>query len=379
MKLILDNIIHQLGANKFKYNATITSSITGVYGPSGAGKSTLLNILCGIADPKIGRIEFNGIQLYNGADKVNVPINKRNIGVVFQDNYLFPHLNIKQNLLYSQAYNKNKEIYINLDKVVELLQIEVLLNKKPAQISGGERQRVAIGRALLSQPKLLLFDEPFSNLDRNRRKEIISYLLKINHRFKIPLLIVSHDLEDILKLTNSILVIDKGEILVCGNYVDIADSGEAPNIISHKRFLNVFDVHSFGYDSMHKLYKFGKTSDSNKFLFTNSDLLSNPSNIGQQIRLCISPDDIALSTKQIPDTSIQNHLKGKIIKLIELGKSIFVTVDCGFLLVAEISIPAYEKLKIKFGDEIFCLIKAKAVEVVHVFKQSSNEIVNRNM
>ena len=371
MKLQLKNIYHDLGDIDFFYNANITSSITGIYGPSGSGKSTLLSIICGIETPDKGLIEFNNLQLLNSETKINVPIHKRNIGVVFQDNYLFPHLNVKQNLLYSQAYNKEKDKYISLEKVIDLLQIEHLLNNKPSKLSGGEKQRVAIGRTLLSQPRLLLFDEPFSNLDRQKRKEIISYLLKINNQFNIPLLIVSHDLEDILRLTNNLLVIDKRKIVASGNYVEIAESGLAPNIISHKRFLNVFDAYIIEYNEKHKLFKFGKTPSNNKFLHANSELLSTDFEANQKIRLCISPDDIALSINALPGTSIQNQIKGKIIKLFETGKSVFVTIDCGFCLVAEISTAAYEQLKLKYDKEVYCLIKAKAIEVVHVFTRSS--------
>lgn len=368
MKLQLSNITHQFGDVEFCYNATITSSITGIYGPSGAGKSTLLNILCGIETPKGGEILFNEKTLFNLKTGTNIPVHKRKIGVVFQDNYLFPHLNVKQNLLYSQAYNKESKSNITIGKVVALLNIEPLLFKNPKQLSGGERQRVAIGRALLSNPELLLFDEPFSNLDRNRRKEIISYLLKINNQYKIPLLIVSHDLEDILRLTNSLLVVDQRRVVTTGNYIDVSESGLAPDIISHKRLLNVFDAWFNGYNVQEKLSGFHSNEHGGEIIFTNSDLLKPENSATQKVRLCISPDDIALSSEALSGTSIQNQIKGKVVKLFEIGRSVFVTIDCGFTLIAEISIAAYTQLQLEYGKEIYCLIKAKAIEVVHVFK-----------
>jgi molybdate transport system ATP-binding protein len=365
MKLSFSKIKLTLGKLSFNYDLELESSISGIYGPSGGGKSTFLNLLSGINTPADGTIVIDDRTLFDKDNNINTPPEKRAIGVVFQENYLFPHMSVKQNLLYSKPYHKSNRQTITLEAVVELLDIHPLLAKKPGQLSGGERQRVAIGRALLSQPSLLLFDEPFSNLDRNRRKEIISYLLKINNRFRLPMLIVSHDLEDILRLTNYLVVINNKRIITSGSYVSIVERGNADGIVSHKRYLNVFDTFYVGHDKTHKLLKFGKKSQ--QCLLTNAPFYSKELHDNQRVRLCIHPDDIALSGSHIEGTSFQNQLSGRVVKLVEIKKSVFVTIDCGFILVAEISVPAYEKLSLEYNKEVFCLIKAKAIEVVHVF------------
>lgn len=369
MKLELKNITHRLGLNSFSYNTTITNDITGIYGPSGAGKTTLLNCIAGIEKPLSGSIVFNDKTLFHHDEGINTPVNKRNLGVVFQDNYLFPHLTILQNLNYSKPYIKNRTRYIDFDKVVSLLGIEDLLTKKPNQLSGGEKQRVAIGRTLLSQPELLLFDEPFSNLDRRKRKQIISYLLKINHQFKIPLLIISHDLEDILKLTNHLLIINNGCIEAAGDYLNISEEGHVPDIICHKRYINIFEAYCSGFDVHEKQVSFSASPSShNKLhLSQSTSMLQNNMQLGQRIRLCLHPDDIALANNRVEGVSIQNQLKGRITQIISSRGSHYVTVDCGFVLVAEVTQAAVKTLQLELGQTVYCLIKAKAIEVVHSY------------
>ena len=215
MDLVLDSLQYRAGRKEFNYNAHVKSGITGIIGDSGAGKTTLLKIISGIAKPYFGRLTLNGKVLFDTQRKISVPVHKRNIGMVFQQNYLFPHMNIVNNLIYSrgQHFHRNSS---DFDEIVDLLSIGHLFTKKPRDLSGGECQRVAIGRALLQKPDLLLLDEPFSNLDKVRRYRIISYLLSINSRFSVPLMIVSHDWEDVSKLTDVILSVENGSIRHAG-------------------------------------------------------------------------------------------------------------------------------------------------------------------
>ena len=136
---------------------------------------------------------------------------------MFQDGRLFPHLTVEENLKFSFKYKKSSSRNFEFDDVVALLEIKKLLKKKPSEISGGEQQRVAIGRALLSQPRMLLLDEPFSNLDRYLRKQILTYLVEINRVYQLPMLIVSHVIGDILRLTGQMLIVDEGRIQACGD------------------------------------------------------------------------------------------------------------------------------------------------------------------
>lgn len=368
MNLRLENIRHNYASTSFSFNGSIQNGMTGVFGYSGAGKTTLLNILCGIVVPKSGRISFNDKVFFDQKKKINLPVNKRNIGVVFQDNFLFPHLNIKRNLLYSDKYNKNKPMVVKYRDVIELLDLDNLLDKRPMELSGGERQRVSIGRALLSQPELLLLDEPFSNLDRKRRMQIISYLLMINEAFNIPMLIISHDLEDMLKLTQSLLVVKNGEIMASGKYLEIADSGLVPDIIEHKRFINIPEVYHSSIQVRESLNLFSFNEKlQDPMLKTNTQCFSS-SLKGKKVRLGIYPDDIALTDRPVPSISIQNQMKGRVTKIRTINNSFFVTLDCGMELVAEVTRSAVDQMNICPGKTVYCLIKAKAIEVVHVFQ-----------
>ena len=373
MILTIDNIKYNYGNTQFKYNTEIPDGITGIFGNSGAGKTTLMKILCGIEKPKSGKLIFRKNVFFDDKRKINVPENKRNIGVVFQDNYLFPHLNIKQNLLYSTPYIKNKRKIIEFEVLINLLDIGHLLKKKPYQLSGGECQRVAIGRALLSQPQLFLMDEPFSNLDKKRREEIISYLLKINHRFGIPILIISHDLEDLLKLTRYLLVIHNGEIQFSGNYRKITNNSFISNILSNGYYLNTFELYYTGYNENEGLYYFSIDCKlKNLFLKTQSYLFNNNLIPGNKVRFTISPDNIVLNSNIGYNISTQNQIKGKVKKITSSNNSYFIIVDCGIDLAVKVTKAAINKMNIRIGNIIYCMIKANAIDVVHVYDNKRN-------
>lgn len=361
------NTYHQLGNNEFEFNCQIDSQITGVYGPSGAGKTTFLNILSGLITPTAGFIQINGEKVFDKSKQINISETKRNVGYVFQDGRLFPHLTVHQNLCYSKPYVKNKGKIVSFEEVVKLLDIAQLLNKKPRELSGGEKQRVAIGRALLTQPSILLLDEPFANLDRFLRKQIISYLIKINQTFSIPMLIVSHIIGDILRLTSKMLVVNHGKVVAHGDIFDLMTENKVPEIIKPRRYLNIFNA---CLEKVHKednIFVF-KDEVTRKTSFITSSKIAKELELESKIRIAIRPDDIALSKHSIQEISIQNQIKGIVKRIIETKKSTFCVVDCGIELVVEITLASLNRLNIRENDEVFCLIKAKAIEVIHIFE-----------
>ncbi len=360
------SIKHSKGNLDFNYKCNIEQGITGIYGPSGAGKSTFLNLLSGLEIPKDGLIKLNSEVVFDKQNNINISEAKRGIGYVFQDGRLFPHLSVKQNLCFSKPYVKNRRRVITLEEVVGILEIDHLLDKMPRQLSGGERQRVAIGRALLSQPNLLLLDEPFSNLDRYLRRQIISYLLKINSLFSIPMLIVSHVIGDILRLTNQMLIIDEGEVPASGNVFSLMVNNSVPHIIKPRRYLNIYEACLKEYSKEAGLYIFGHVEFPDVHFATSARIAEKLKN-GDKIRFAIRPDDIALSTNKIENISIQNQLRGIVSDIIKTKESTFCVVDCGFDLIVELTDAAIKNLSIETGNEIFCLIKAKAIEIIHVF------------
>ena len=172
-------------------------------GPSGAGKTTVLNAIAGLVTPVSGRIEVDGRCLFDSTQRSNLPVHKRHMGYVFQDARLFPHLEVRRNLLYGR-HGAGNGARFGFDAVVELLGIAPLLARHPRNLSGGEAQRVAIGRALLSQPAMLLFDEPLSALDQARREELIPYLQRVRDEIRLPIIYVSHHPDEVRRIADSV-------------------------------------------------------------------------------------------------------------------------------------------------------------------------------
>lgn len=364
------SVKHNLGNNHFNYDFTTDSSITGIFGPSGAGKTTLFNLIAGVDNPSSGEISFNNTTLVDIKNNINIKGKNRNIGYVFQEHYLFPHLSIKKNLNYSKPYIKKRKHFISFNDVIKLLDLNPLLNKKPGQLSGGERQRVAMGRALLSQPQILLLDEPFSNVDCSKRKQIISYLLRINNHFKIPMLIISHHLEDILKLTRKIVLIENGDTVACDDVFNIIKSGDNPELIKPKKFQNTFKVDLREFNKLENSYILRSKTDIELTISTHSKLLNKSIEPGTKIQLSLRPIDISLSLDKLENTSVQNQLKGIIKQIIKNKEGIYCVVDCGFEVFVEISNAIISKLYLHEGQTVFCQIKASDFDVVHVYQKN---------
>ncbi|MBC7473269.1 MAG: ATP-binding cassette domain-containing protein [Candidatus Sericytochromatia bacterium] len=186
---------------------------TGIFGNSGSGKTTLFNLISGVIKPDRGYIRINNITLFDSYKKINVHTYKRQMGYVFQDNNLFPHLKINKNLTYGYELLQKSKIKFEPQQIIKLLELEKVLHKYPNQLSGGEKKRVAIGRAILSSPELLLFDEPLSSLDETLKDQVLSFLKKIIEEVNIPMLYISHSRDEINFITdNNILHIENGLI-----------------------------------------------------------------------------------------------------------------------------------------------------------------------
>lgn len=208
------NFTQTLGNHTLTLNETLPASgITAIFGVSGAGKTSLINAISGLTRPQSGRIVLNDRVLNDVENKIYLSPDKRRIGYVFQDARLFPHYSVRGNLRYGMA----KSMAGQFDKLVTLLGIEPLLDRLPSSLSGGEKQRVAIGRALLTAPELLLLDEPLASLDIPRKRELLPYLQRLTREINIPMLYVSHSLDEILHLADKVLVLEEGSVKAFGN------------------------------------------------------------------------------------------------------------------------------------------------------------------
>ena len=213
MKLALKNISLPLADFHLEIDTILENQVTGIFGPSGAGKTSLLDLIAGLRQPRSAFIQLDDTVLTDTMDRVRVPTRHRRIGYVAQDLALFPHLSVRQNLLYGCKENPTSGSLFEYDHVARVLEIEPLVSRSIHNLSGGEKQRVALARALLASPKLLLLDEPLASLDTALKSRILPYLAGIRDEFHLPMLYVTHDWNEVRTLCQEVLVMDRGKFV----------------------------------------------------------------------------------------------------------------------------------------------------------------------
>jgi molybdate transport system ATP-binding protein len=229
------NILHKQGTFILDANLLIDSSATGIFGHSGSGKSTLLRCIAGLIRPGIGVIELDDETLFDSDRRIWVPPHKRRIGMVFQDARLFPHWSVRKNL--NAGKKRTADRHYTEGQVIDLLQIGPLLSRAVHDLSGGEKQRIALARTLLSHPRLLLMDEPLSALDARLKSRILPFLDLIHRELHIPTLLVSHNLPEILQLSSRLILLKEGQVAAHGSLEKIVDHDEITELI-HESDLN---------------------------------------------------------------------------------------------------------------------------------------------
>ncbi len=197
--------------------------VTALYGPSGAGKTSIVSMIAGLLKPDRGRIDLDDTTLFDSEHGIHIPAYRRRMGYVFQEGRLFPHMSVAQNLDYGRWMNRLPRDTTESDRVIALLDLAPLLTRRPRNLSGGERQRVAIGRALLAKPRLLLLDEPLASLDRSRKQEILPYLARLRDESKVPMIYVSHQAGEIVKIASQVVRIEDGRVVETGG-LDLLDA-----------------------------------------------------------------------------------------------------------------------------------------------------------
>lgn len=231
MRLKID-ILHKQGSFVLNANLLVENSSTGIFGHSGSGKSTLLRCIAGLVRPGVGLIELDGETLYDSDRRIWIPPHKRRIGVVFQEPRLFPHWSARKNLKAGRP-SRNHHPYSE-KQIIDLLQIGPLLDRPVHDLSGGEKQRIALARTLLSHPRLLLMDEPLSAMDARLKARILPFLDRVHRELEIPTLIVSHDLTEILQLSDHLILLKAGKVAAHGVLDDVAHNDEMAELIQEK-------------------------------------------------------------------------------------------------------------------------------------------------
>ncbi|WP_320018985.1 molybdenum ABC transporter ATP-binding protein [Labilibaculum manganireducens] len=335
--------------------------ITGIFGPSGAGKTTLMHLLVGLEKPDEGFLKIEETTMVDTFKNIYEPARNRKVGYVFQEGRLFPHMNVRKNLLFAAKYIPKGKQVIEFTELVNLLELNNLLEKRPKQLSGGEKQRVAIGRALLSSPKLLLMDEPFSSLDVKLRRQIIPYLIKINRKFNIPMLVVSHDLPDLLSLTRELFLLKNGRVLGHGNYLDLIEQENMLDVMRGAGLMNVIQFKVEAHDKKNGLTILSN-KDASEEIRIEREMVLDCCQIGDEMNVSLRPEDIALTLEEIPNISIRNQLPGTIVKVIQKENRNYCLVDVGFKLLISITHASLLKMELSEGKKVWCLFKSMALQ-----------------
>jgi molybdate transport system ATP-binding protein len=227
------DVAKALGAITVEAAFASEGGVTALFGPSGAGKTSLINMIAGLLKPDRGRIELDGESLDDIARRIHVPAHQRRIGYVFQDARLFPHLSVAQNLDYGRRMNGLSFDSSEQARIVQLLDLEGLLQRRPGKLSGGEKQRVALGRALLSRPRLLLMDEPLGSLDEERKSDILPYLIRLRDQAGVPMVYVSHDAGEVRRLATQVIRVQGGKIIAQGG-LEVLERPSSPLVVPAK-------------------------------------------------------------------------------------------------------------------------------------------------
>jgi molybdate transport system ATP-binding protein len=347
------DIDQQLGAFHLSVRFAADAPILGLFGRSGSGKTSVINAIAGISRPLQGAIYINGVALFDSAKGIDLAPEKRRTGYVFQDSLLFPHMDVESNLLYGHRLRRSEDCFIDARRVIELLGLDGLLRRKPTALSGGEKQRVAIGRALLAQPRILLMDEPLAALDIPRKIEILDYIERLRDEINIPIVYVSHSVTEITRLADTVAVLSEGKCLAVGEVDEVMGRLDLKPATGRYEAGAVIDARVASHDAEYQLTTL--VFDGGELLVPHID-----ASIGDRVRARIRARDVSLSIRKPTEISILNVLAARVTTIDEEpGPIVDVQLAIGqATLVARITRRSFQALGIRSGQEVYALVKA---------------------
>ena len=347
----------------FQIDAAFTTPgdrVTALFGRSGAGKSSLIAMIAGLRRPDAGRIALDGETLFDADARIDVPPHRRRLGVVFQEGRLFPHRTVRGNLHFGMMRAARDGRAIGFDAAVELLGLVALLDRRPARLSGGERQRVALGRALLSNPRLLLMDEPMASLDGARKAELLPYLGRMCRELRIPVLYVSHAVDEVLQLAERMLLLEGGRVIADGpveavmnrpDFAAVAGLGNGDGVAP----FTVIAAAVAGHDD---------TAGTTRLEFPGGALVVPRLALerGARLRLRIEATDVILAREASSGLSVRNVLPAVVAAVAQADhETVDVTLDVGVPLRARVTRAAAAEMGLAPGRRIQALIKSTAL------------------
>jgi molybdate transport system ATP-binding protein len=357
MSLAID-ICHRLGSFVLDARFEASGGLVALFGRSGSGKTSIINIVAGLIRPDRARVAIDGTVLVDTERGMFVPRHRRRIGYVFQEGRLFPHLTVRQNLLYGrwfapQAAGRGD----HLEGVVDLLGIGSLLERRPGRLSGGEKQRVAIGRALLANPRLLLMDEPLASLDEARKAEILPYIERLRDESKVPIVYVSHSIAEVARLAMIVVLMSEGKVATVGPTAEIMQRLDLFPLTGRAEAGAVIEATVERHDD-----SFGLTELASRAGRWRLQRLDAP--VGARLRLRVRARDVMLARSAPTDLSALNVLPGVVAAIgPHDGPIVEIRVDCnGEALVARLTRYSVERLGLAPGTPVFALIKTVALD-----------------
>jgi len=355
--MITLDVTHRLGNFSLAYDFASTERVTGLFGPSGAGKSTLLRIVAGLIDPDRGRVEIAGRCVFDSARGIRIPAHRRRIGYVFQQARLFAHLNVDHNLRFGAWFARHRLAAARFDQVVDMLDIGALLKRRVAGLSGGEQQRIAIGRALLANPEILLLDEPLASLDAARKAEVLPYIERLSQSGDLPIVFVSHQLDEMLRLANRhVVAIRDGRV---------AFSGATADFLARPDLLGTLHARDAGALLRAPVAEHLQTHGLSRLDLDGQPLfvprLDQP--VGQAVTLHVRARDVMLARERPTDISALNVIETTIQALQADGDyAVEVVLTAGAQrLEARLTRRSAEALALQPGDTVYAVIKSLAL------------------
>ncbi len=338
------------------------NGVTAVFGPSGCGKTTLLRCLAGLERSPYGVLRLGDTVWQDEAQGVFLPISQRPVGYVFQEPRLFPHLTVRANLEYGFKRIAKNEQKLSLEKIVEILDLQDLLHRRPHSLSGGEQQRVAIGRAILTSPELLLMDEPLSSLDLTRKREILPFIQRLDTELHIPIIYVSHSIQEVLQLATTLVMLKDGRVTGLGPLREVFSQLDSRTFMEESHIGAVIDARVEAHDTEFGLTKlaFGK-----RHLYVPRQ--EQP--IGQQLRVQILSRDVSIVTSApVFQSSVLNILEATVTDIGTVSPEhpfVDIKLDIGWPLLATITRKSLASLTLQRGQQVYAQIKAVAFSQDH--------------
>ncbi len=355
MRLEVD-IAVRLGAFSVDAQFASDAPVTALFGRSGSGKTTVLNAIAGLVKPERGRIAVGDAVFFDGKG-ASLPVQQRRVGYVFQEGRLLPHLSVRQNLLYGRFFTAQSERYADFERIVRLLDLGRLLGRRPHGLSGGESQRVAIGRALLASPRILLMDEPLASLDTPRKAEILYYVERLRDEVRVPIVYVSHAIDEVVRLADTVVLLSDGRVAGAGPVAEMAGRLELRPYLGRFEGGAVIQARVAAHDLDWGLTQLDFPGGS--LYAPDVDAL-----VGEPIRVRIRARDVSLATERPQNLSMQNVVAGIVRAVGDAnGASVDVQLDvAGTPIIARVTRKSVAELRLEPGKRVFALIKAVAID-----------------